>query len=82
MLRQAGLDNVEVNPIIHAYPPGHGRRYIYSEFAENLTERWLEQTMIGESELTNLKADLRLHLDDPGTLVTGLYFQAWGRAPG
>jgi ubiquinone/menaquinone biosynthesis C-methylase UbiE len=81
LLREAGLDDVRVNPIIHVYPPGNGRRYIPSEFAENLTGRFLEQELIGERELTELKAGLRLHLDDPGTLVTNLYFQAWGRKP-
>ncbi len=81
LLREAGLVEIGVNPIIHLVPSGHPRRYIVSEFAENLTERWLGQKLIGDRELTDLKTALRLHLDDPGTLHTHLYFQAWGRKP-
>jgi SAM-dependent methyltransferase len=80
LLRDAGLEDVHVNPLIHVYPPGHGRRHILLDFAENLSERLVAEGLIREQALAELKTALRLHIDNPGTLVVShLYFQAWGR---
>jgi hypothetical protein len=80
LLRDAGLVEVRVNPIVHIYPPGHGRRSILLDFAENLSERILAQKLVGERELTDMKAALGRHLANPDTLVVShLFFQAWGR---
>jgi ubiquinone/menaquinone biosynthesis C-methylase UbiE len=80
LLRDGGLDDVHVNPLIHVYPPGHGRRRILLDFAENLSERLVEQGLIQDRALAELKTALRLHIDSPGTLVVShLFFQAWGR---
>jgi hypothetical protein len=50
------------------------------DFAENLTERILAQKLVGERELSDMKAILRQHLANPDTLVVShLFFQAWGR---
>lgn len=82
LLRGAGLVEVRVNPIIHVYPPGHGRRSLLLDFAENLSERIVAQGLIAERELAGLKEALARHLADPNTLVVShLYFQAWGRKP-
>ncbi len=82
MLREAGLADVRVNPIIQVYPPGHGRRNVLLDFSENLSERLVARNLIGEGELAGLKADLSRHLADPGTLVVShLYLQVWGRKP-
>src|SRR5262249_33945278 len=82
LLREAGLVDVRVNPIIHIYPPRHGRRNILLDFAENLSERILAQGLADEQELTNLKTALSRHLADPHTLVVShLFFQSWGRRP-
>ena len=82
MLRDAGLVDVRVNPLIHVYPPGHGRRTIFLGFAQNLRDRLLDQKLIGEGELDELLRDLKRHLDDPRTLVVShMFFQAWGRKP-
>jgi ubiquinone/menaquinone biosynthesis C-methylase UbiE len=80
LLRDAGLTEVRVNPIIHIYPPGHGRRTILLDFAENLSERILAQRLVGERELADMKVALGRHLANPDTLVVShLFFQAWGR---
>jgi SAM-dependent methyltransferase len=80
LLREAGVVDVQVNPIIHVYPPGHGRRNILLDFAENLSERILAERLIGKEALTGLKAALRRHLQDAETLVVShTFFQAWGR---
>jgi len=82
LLREAGLVDVHVHPLIHVYPPGHGRRNILLDFAENLSERVLAEKLIAERELTALKIALQRHLDNPDTLVVShLFFQAWGRKP-
>jgi ubiquinone/menaquinone biosynthesis C-methylase UbiE len=83
LLRNAGLREIRVNPIIYVYPPGYGRRNILLDFAENLSERVLAQNLISERELTDIKAALRQHLANPDTLVvSGLAFQVWGQKPG
>ena len=82
MFREAGLVDVRVNPIIHVYPPGNGRRNVLLDFSENLSERFVAQKLIGERELAGLKTDLSRHLADAGTLVVShLYLQVWGRKP-
>ncbi len=83
LLRAAGLVDVQVRPLIHAYPPGHERRTLYWQFLENLRERLLAAGLVTEAELTPLMAELKHHLDDPDTLVvSNLHFQVWGRKPG
>jgi hypothetical protein len=83
LLREAGLIDVSINPIVHVYPPGHGRRSLLLDFAENLSDRLVAQQFVDAGELTDLKAALSRHLADPGTLVVShLYFQVWGRKPG
>ena len=80
LLREAGVMDVRVNPIVHVYPPGHGRRNILLDFAENLSERMLAQGLVDERELTEMKGSLARHLANPDTLVVShLFFQAWGR---
>ena len=83
LLRDAGLVDIHVNPIVHVYPPGHGRRNILLDFAENLSERMLAENLVGARELAEMKAALGSHLANPDTLVVShLFIQAWGRAPG
>jgi hypothetical protein len=82
MLRESGLVDVRVNPLVHVYPPTHGRRMLVLEFVENVRSRILDKGLIGEVELDKLTAVLRRHLQDPGTLVvSSLFIQAWGHTP-
>jgi hypothetical protein len=82
LLREAGLVDIRVNPLIHVYPPGHARRNILRDFAENLSERVLAENLVGERDLNDLKIALQRHLDNPQTLVVShLFLQAWGRKP-
>jgi SAM-dependent methyltransferase len=82
MLREAGVVDVHVHPLVHVYPPGHGRRMLLLEFVENARSRILEKNLIGEIELNELTAALKNHLEDPETLVlSSVFIQAWGRIP-
>lgn len=83
LLRQAGLVDVQVHPLVHVYPPGHGRRAILLDFVENLSERLLAQKLIAEQQLVDLKLALKSHIEDPETLIVShLFLQAWGRKVG
>jgi SAM-dependent methyltransferase len=82
MLRELGLLDVRVNPLVYIYPPGHGRRMLVLDFVENARDRILESTLIAEAELAELTAALRRHLENPSTLVvSSLFIQTWGRIP-
>jgi SAM-dependent methyltransferase len=82
MFRGAGVADVQVNPVIHVYPHGHGRRAIFWDFVRNIRDRLLASGLIAESEVDALLDDLRRDLDDPGRLVVShLFFQVWGRKP-
>src|SRR5262245_41815630 len=82
MLRGLGPLEVRVNPLVHIYPPGHGRRMLLLDFVENARYRILERELIEEAEFDELTAVLRRHLENPSTLVvSSLFLQAWGRIP-
>jgi len=83
LLCDAGLVDVCSRPIVHLYEPGHGRRFILSDFVENLSDRLLAQRLIARDELDELQTAARRHLEDPATLVVShLFIQAWGGKPG
>lgn len=83
LLRDAGIVDIHVNPVIHVYPHGHNRRTIFWDFIQNVRDRMIAHGLIGDGELTRLMDELRRHLDDPRTLVVShLFFQVWGRKAG
>jgi SAM-dependent methyltransferase len=83
LLRDAGLVDVRVHPIIHVHPPGDARRTLLLDFAENIRERILAQNLIAEKDFAALKEGMRRHIENPDTLVFhGPYVQAWARKPG
>jgi SAM-dependent methyltransferase len=80
LFRDAGLIDIEVQPLIHVYPEGHNRRAIFWHFLRNVQDDILERGLMAESELVELTAELKEHLDRPETLVVShLFFQVWGR---
>jgi SAM-dependent methyltransferase len=82
LLRDAGIIDVQVRPVIHVYPHGHNRRSIFLDFIRNIRDAAIKEGFAEEAELDVLTAELRQHLDDPGTqVVSHLFFQAWGRKP-
>lgn len=82
ILRDAGLVDVQTNPLIHTYGAGHSRRPIFLQFVKNLHERIVDQGLISEVEFAECVASLERHLDDVETLVVShLFIQAWGRKP-
>lgn len=82
MLRNAGLVNIRVNPLIHIYGPDHGRRPILLQFVNNLRDRVVEEGIISEAEFAECASSLERHLGEAETLVVShLFIQAWGRKP-
>jgi hypothetical protein len=82
MPRDAGIVDIQVKPVIHVYPHGHNRRMVFWDFIQNVRDRIVAQGLLGAGQLTDLMAELKTHLDDPGTLVVShLFFQVWGRKP-
>jgi hypothetical protein len=82
MLREAGVVDIRVNPLVHIYPAGHSRRNLLHEFVENARSRILQKNLIGNIELDELITALKKHLEDPETLVlSSVFIQAWGRIP-
>jgi len=83
MLRNAGLVDIRVNPLIHVYGPDHSRRPILLQFANNLRDRLVAEGLIGNAEFGDCVSSLEHHLNDPATLVVShLFIQAWGRKLG
>lgn len=82
MLRNAGLVNIQVKPLIHIYGPDHSRRPIFLQFVNNLRDRVVEEGLISEAEFAECVSSLERHLREPETLVVShLFIQAWGRKP-
>jgi ubiquinone/menaquinone biosynthesis C-methylase UbiE len=82
MFRAAGLIDIQVNPVIHVYPPGNNRRNILCDFLENVRDRILAERLMTEAAFLERLAELKRHLDDTGTLVIShLFVQVWGRKP-
>jgi hypothetical protein len=80
LLRDAGIADVAINPLVAVYPPGHGRRSILLDFADNLSDRLIDERLVSDAELRELKAALGEHLAAPDTVVVScLIFQVWGR---
>jgi SAM-dependent methyltransferase/chorismate mutase len=80
MLREAGLVELQVNPVIHVYPHGHNRRNIFLDFVLNIRDSLVREGFATDEELNELTRDLKRHLDAPDTLVVShLFFQVWGR---
>jgi SAM-dependent methyltransferase len=82
LLRQAGLVDIRVHPIMHVHPPGDARRTLVLDFLENFKQRILELGSASEAEIAELKLALATHIENPETGVfIGPYIQAWGRKP-
>lgn len=82
MFREAGLINIQVTPLIHAYPLGNSRRNILCDLLESVRDQLVMQALLTDVEYKEELSQLRRHLADSGTLVIPhLFFQVWGRKP-
>ena len=82
LLRDAGVVDVQTNPRIFIYPPGHGQRTGLLEFVTKMSHRILAERIIEPEELADLKRALAQHVADPETMIVShLFLQAWGQKP-
>ena len=82
LLRDLGVRDVRVHPLVHVYPLGHGRRFLWVEFVENVRARIVESGIASDAEIDELTGALRRHLEDPATLVvSSLFLQVYGKVP-
>jgi SAM-dependent methyltransferase len=82
LFRRAGLQQVEVEARVQMYPHGNSRRTIRLDLVQSMRPQVLEMGLATDTELDELDAAARAHLDDPDTVVmSGLLFLTWGRKP-
>jgi SAM-dependent methyltransferase len=80
LFREAGLIDIDVDPIIHVYPVGHNRRHTIRSFINNVREKLIECGLIARDDLDGDLKAIEHQLADPEVLVTsGLYFRLRGR---
>jgi ubiquinone/menaquinone biosynthesis C-methylase UbiE len=83
LLRQAGLEDIDVQVTAQAYPAGHTRRTIRLDLLRSIRPQVIEMGLASGPQLDELDAAARAHLNDPATVaVHGLLFLTWGRKPG
>ena len=82
LLRQAGLEDVQVEARVQMYPPGNSRRTIRPDLVRAMRPQVLDMGLASAAELDQLDTAARAHLQDPHTvLISGLLFLTWGRKP-
>ena len=82
LFREAGIEDIRTDAVLHVYPPGHDRRTIHYDFINNVKDKLVEGGFIERSVLERDIADLGRHLADPNVLVTShAFFRAIGRVP-
>ncbi|TKT82893.1 methyltransferase domain-containing protein [Aquamicrobium sp. LC103] len=82
LFRDAGVEDIHVDAILHVYPPGHDRRPILRDFINNVRGGLLEGGFIAQADLDRDIEALERHLADPEVLVTShIFFRLVGRMP-
>lgn len=82
LYRQAGLRDIGVDARARVCPAGDTRRTIGPDLVRSLHPAIINMGLADQEELDALDRAVRIHLDDPRTLVVPhLYFLTWGRKP-
>lgn len=82
LFREAGVEDIRVDAIVHVYPPGHDRRPILRDFINNVRDGLIGGGFITPGALERDMADLARHLADPDVMVTShMFFRLIGRVP-
>jgi SAM-dependent methyltransferase len=82
LFRHAGLQHVAVEATAHVYPLGHSRRTVRLDLMRAMRPHVLELGLASETELDDLDAAARAHLDDPDTVVIpNIFFLVSARKP-
>lgn len=81
LLWDAGLTDVGVEPRVEAYPSGNSRRMVRADLLRSMRSKVIERGLATEQELVEIDHQVRAHLQKPQTLLTQMFFMAWGRKP-
>jgi ubiquinone/menaquinone biosynthesis C-methylase UbiE len=82
LYRQAGLQEIGIEARARVCQPGDSRRTIGPDLVRSLHPVIVSLGLADQDELHALDRAVRIHLDDPHTLVVPhLSFLAWGRKP-
>lgn len=82
MLRQAGLEDVQVRAHVLTIPPGEPQRRLPALLATSLRRRIVEGGLLTDSQFDTALADCEAAAQDNNTLfITPTLVQAWGRKP-
>ncbi len=82
LYRQAGLRDIGIEARAGLYRAGDSRRTVGPDLVRSLHPAIVSLGLAGQEELDALDWAVRVHLDDPRTVVTPhLSFLAWGRKP-
>ncbi|GLS32708.1 Methyltransferase domain-containing protein [Mesorhizobium albiziae] len=82
LFRDAGVEDIQVDAVVHVYPPGHDRRPILRDFINNVRDRLIGDGFIQRHELEEAMTALERHLSDPDVLVaSNAFFRLVGRVP-
>jgi SAM-dependent methyltransferase len=83
MLRQAGLEDVQIRAAIVALQDAHPYKRLPVMFAASLRGSILEGGLLSEAELDAAVAECERMAADPETIMITLFVtQVWGRKPG
>jgi len=82
VFRRAGLEDVQLEARCQLYKPGNSRRTIRMDLVRSMRPQVLELGLATGTELDELDAAARAHVQDPHVVViSGLLFLTWGRKP-
>lgn len=82
LLRDAGLQNVQLRPAVLAFQAGHPYLRAPLLFAESMRSRILDSGILRPAELDRAVRDYEEFLRAPsGCMVTFTLLQTWGRKP-
>jgi SAM-dependent methyltransferase len=82
LLRQAGLENVQIRAAVVALPPAHPFLRAAIQFATSLRQRIIEGRFLTEQELDEAIKACEVSAQDPGIFgVSFLVTQVWGWKP-
>jgi SAM-dependent methyltransferase len=82
LLRDAGVVDIEIDPVCHAYPLGHDRRPILHDFIGNVRDALLAADLVHAEQLNEDMEALDRYLANPDHLVLShTFFRVWGRIP-
>lgn len=82
LLRDAGVEDVQVHVSVDSPEPGDYRRTHLISLIDSVRDKIVAKGILGESALNEHRDALQRHLADPATIVIDkLLVQAWGRRP-